>query len=149
MHTDCGTGWKLHVKVLLREHRLQWMRGWMAPGAAACGRVVELPWNFSTPAAQDGRAAGKASVGGTAVTRSSASAVGHQQLLPQCWSKHVPGPGLRSSTGTTLCVDGSSSYRRFLPSLSLSSPLQVHLECFSASSKENVVLGRPNRPKHA
>ena len=74
-------------------------------------------------AAEDGRAAGKASGGGTTVTRSSGSAVGHQQVLPQCWSKNVPGPGLRPSTEATRCVDGSSSYRRFLPSLSLTSAL--------------------------
>lgn len=30
------------MEVLLKEHRLRWMQGWMAPGAAACGRVVEL-----------------------------------------------------------------------------------------------------------
>lgn len=36
------------------------------------------------------------------MSRSSASAVGHQQLLPQCWSKNVLGPRQRSSTGTTL-----------------------------------------------
>lgn len=81
------------------------------------------------------------------VTRSSGSAVGHQQVLPQCWSKNVPGPGLRSSTEATQRVEGSSSYRRFLPSLSLSLPLQVPLGCFSVSSKGNVALGRPNRPK--
>lgn len=46
MHTDCGAGQKLRVEVLLREHRLRWMRGWMAPGAAACVRVVELLWDF-------------------------------------------------------------------------------------------------------
>lgn len=147
MHTDCAAGRKLPMEVLLKEHRLRWMQGWMAPGAAACGRVVELPWDFGTPAAEDGRAAGKASGGGTTVTRSSGSAVGHQQVLPQCWSKNVPGPGLRSSTEATRCVDGSSSYRRFLPSLSLSLPLQVPLGCFSVSSKGNVALGRPNRPK--
>lgn len=34
------------MEVLLREHRMRWMQGWMAPGAAACGRLVELPWDF-------------------------------------------------------------------------------------------------------